>query len=76
MRKLRRLVSRAAESSFEELSHYCQDPAEEATWFMGLMELTREGTVRISQAGPSADIVIWYDRLPPALLVSAEGASK
>ncbi len=71
MAELWRRVSRAVESSFEELSHYCCDRAEEAAWFMGLMELTRQGTVRISQAAPTADIVIRHDR-SPARLVSAK----
>ncbi len=73
MAELWRLVSRIAESSFEQMSRHCRDRAEEAAWFMGLMELARRGAVTISQAAPAGDIAIRRDR-SPALWAPAGGA--
>ena len=62
--KLGRLVSRMAESSFEELAPYCRDRVEEAAWFMGLMEMVHQGKVTISQTVPTANIVIRHEGSP------------
>lgn len=51
-----RLIGRVGESSFGKLSHNCADRIEEAAWFMGLMELVRQGKVRIAQSAPRGEI--------------------
>ena len=56
MEQLWRLIGRVGESSFGKLSRNCADRVEEAAWFMGLMELVRQGRVRISQSAPREEI--------------------
>ena len=70
-----RLLSRTREGSFEDLSHHCGDRAEQAVWFMGLMELAHQGRVSISQAAPHEDIRIRPDHTParPAAMAAESG---
>lgn len=56
MERLWRVIGRVGESSFARLSRDCPDRVEEAAWFMGLMELVRQGRVRISQSAPREEI--------------------
>ena len=70
---LGRLVGRVGESSFGELSRRCGDRAEEAVWFMGLLELARQGKVRISQAAPWEDIRIRPGGRPAPMMAAAGG---
>ena len=56
MERLWRLIGRVGESSFGKLSHDCADRVEEAAWFMALMELVRQGRVRIHQPAPGEEI--------------------
>lgn len=70
---LRRLVGRFGESSFGELSRRCGDRAEEAVWFMGLLELARQGRVRISQGAPWEDIHIRSGGRPAPMMAAAGG---
>ncbi len=69
--ELRRLLDDLGEASFEELSHHCGDRAEEAVWFMGLLELASQGKVRICQARPAEDIRIRTQTIPAPLVAAA-----
>lgn len=71
--ELRRLIGRMGESSFHKLSHHCADRFEEAAWFMGLMELARQGRVRISQTAPRGDIHIRSGMAPTSMMAAAGG---
>lgn len=68
-----RLLDRVEKSSFGDLVRHCGDRAEEAAWFMGLMELAGQGRVRIIQEAPADDIVIQPDRAPYPLTAAASG---
>ena len=73
MSALWRLIGRIRESSFDEMSPHWGDRAEEAVWFMGLMELARQGRVRISQVAPGDDILIRRDSTPAPVMAAARG---
>lgn len=71
--RLWRLMGGIGESSFEKLSQRCADRVEEAVWFMGLLELARQGRVRISQSGPQGDIRIRAGVSSAPMMASAVG---
>lgn len=74
MERLWRLIGRTGESSFERLSHKCADRVEEAAWFMGLMELARQGRVRVSQVEPRGEIHVEPGSDPGRVLTAAGGS--
>ena len=67
------LVGPVGEWSFEKLSDRCVDRIEEAVWFMGLLELARQGRVRISQNAPREDIRIEARAVPAPMMATADG---
>lgn len=71
--RLWRLMGRIGESSFEKLSQRCADRVEEAVWFMGLMELARQGRVRIFQTEPQGNIRIQASVSSAPMTASAAG---
>jgi segregation and condensation protein A len=67
------LIGRTGESSFGQLSYHCADRVEEAAWFMGLMELVRQGRVRLSQVKPGGEIRIKFGSDTTPALTAAGG---
>ena len=54
--QLWRLIGGVGDSSFDSLAIRCADRVDVAAWFMGLLELAREGTVQLSQSAPGGPI--------------------
>ena len=71
--RLWRLMGRIGESSFENLAQHCADRVEEAVWFMGLLELARQGRLQISQTGPREDIRIQATLSSAPMMASPPG---
>lgn len=67
-----RIIGRMREASFQNLSERCADRVEEAAWFMGLLELVRQGKVLITQTSPQVDIHIRAGA-PSPMMVAAGG---
>ncbi len=71
MAELWRLIGEVGEESFDGLAIRCADRIEVAAWFMGLLELAREGRVRLSQSTPQGAIRV--KRGPAAASMVARG---
>jgi len=56
--ELWRLIGEVGETSFHSLTRGCGDRIEMAAWFMGLLELAREGRVSLSQPTPEGGILV------------------
>lgn len=56
--ELWRLIGEAGEASFHSLARGCGDRIDMAAWFMGLLELAREGRVSLSQSTPGGGILV------------------
>ncbi|MDE0230727.1 MAG: segregation/condensation protein A [bacterium] len=56
--ELWRLIGEVRETSFQSLASGCGDRIEMAAWFMGLLELAREGRVSLSQPTPAGRILV------------------
>lgn len=56
--ELWRLIGEVGETSFHSLVGGCGDRIEMAAWFMGLLELAREGRVSLSQSRPAGRILV------------------
>ena len=56
--ELWRLLGEVGDTSFHSLAGGCGDRIEMAAWFMGLLELAREGRVSLSQSTPAGRILV------------------
>ncbi len=56
--ELWRLIGEVGDTSFHRLVSGCGDRIEMAAWFMGLLELAREGRVSLSQSAPAGRILV------------------
>lgn len=56
--ELWRLIGEVGDTSFHSLAGGCGDRIEMTAWFMGLLELAREGKVSISQSTPAGRILV------------------
>lgn len=56
--ELWRLLGEVGQTSFHRLASGCGDRIEMAAWFMGLLELAREGRVNLSQSTPAGRILV------------------
>lgn len=65
--ELWRLIGEVGDSSFASLANHCADRMEMVAWFMGLLELAREGRVSLFQSKPAGRIRV--QRGPGAAMV-------
>ncbi len=69
--ELLRLVGEVGDSSFEVLATRCGDRVEVAAWFMGLMELAREGRVQLSQSASGGAIHVQWNSVAVPIMGKA-----
>ena len=69
--ELWRMIGKVGDSSFGALALHCADRVEQAAWFMGLMELVREGKVRVSQSAAHNSISVRRSMAAASIMAGA-----